>query len=589
MKIQDNQEEKVEENMPSRNPDLEPYFANVAGYAATIEAYMQQLKDEQVVERIWKHDHTVWKPEPDEISNRLGWLHSVDTMRPALDEIKAFAEEVRTAGFHGVLLLGMGGSSLAPEVYRKVFGVAGGYPEFAILDSTDPAAVLEAEKNFPPQSTLYIVSTKSGGTVETLSFFKYFYTRAVEELGAEQAGHHFAAITDPGSGLEKMAREYGFRKIFRNDPDIGGRYSALSYFGLVPAALVGIDVSKLLDRAGEMAEACRRVDENPGVWLGAILGQLALQGRDKLTLVTSPSVQPIGAWIEQLVAESTGKEGKGILPVDGEAPAAPEAYGPDRVFAAMRLADESLDEDWLASLGDAGHPDLEIILEDVYDLGAEFFRWEFATIIASHALQINPFDQPNVESAKVQARKVVAAFQEQGELPRPQPAFETDACAVYSDAPVSSLADALDALLKHARTGRSYLAIQAYVPPQEATSAQLQTLQAKLRDHTRLATTLGFGPRFLHSTGQLHKGDAGHGLFLMLTAESETDAAIPDEPGSSNSAMSFQTLKMAQALGDRQALLEAGRPVLWLHCRKGQDGVALLADLLADSAQLPEK
>ena len=562
--------------MQSRNPNFEPYFANAGEYTPAIEAYMHKLKAEQVVERIWQHDHTVWKPRPEEISNRLGWLHSVDTMRPALGEIEAFVQDIRAAGFTRVLLLGMGGSSLAPEVYRKVFGVADGFPEFAILDSTDPAAVLAAEQAFPPQTTLYIVSTKSGGTVETLSFFKYFYTRAQEQLGAGVAGRHFVAITDPGSGLEKMAKEYGFRKIFRNDPDIGGRYSALSFFGLVPAALVGIDVRKLLDRAADMVSACRQNEENPGVWLGAILGQLALRGRDKLTLITSPGMQPIGAWIEQLVAESTGKEGKGILPVDGEAQGRPEVYGPDRLFAAIRLGTEPLDDDWLAALGDAGHPDLEIILEDVYDLGAEFFRWEFATIIASHALQINPFDQPNVESAKVQARKVVAEFQERGALPQPEPTATTGNCAIYFDRPAATLDEAIDALLQQGEGGRSYLAIQAYLPPLQEISARLQAVQKTLRDRSGLATTLGFGPRFLHSTGQLHKGDAGQGLFLIITADAEQDAGIPDEPGCTQAAMSFQTLKMAQALGDRQALLDAGRRVLWIHCSGIGAGLAEL-------------
>ena len=538
-----------------------------------LHAAKNSLLKNQVVQRIWDKDHTVWSAEPTEITNRLGWLQSPEVMFGSIPEIEALVAEVKAAGFTHALLLGMGGSSLAPEVFHFTFGAREGFLELAVLDSTDSGAVLNLARKVEPEKTLFIVSTKSGGTVETLSFLKYFYNHAVDVLGRDKGGVHFAAITDPASSLEKMAGELNFRKIFLNDPDIGGRYSVLSYFGLAPAGLLGMDLRCLLERAKTMAEACRNPvpEDNPGAVLGAVIGELALAGRDKLTLLASPQLRHFGAWVEQLVAESTGKEGKGILPVDLEEPGPPEVYGDDRLFVYSKLAGDTSCDGHVAALKAAGHPVVELILNDLYDLGGEFFRWQFATAVACHILGVNPFDQPNVESAKMVARKMVSTYTEKGELPQPQATLTTDNLKIYTDVEVDTLQGALEVFFASAladggpSAARSYVAIQAYLQPTTATEKALRALATKIRDKFKLATTIGFGPRFLHSTGQLHKGDAGNGLFIQITADTLEDTPIPNAPGNTESCMSFGVLKTAQALGDHQALKEAGRKVIRLH------------------------
>ncbi len=546
--------------MPEPQTD---FAASLPGYQSQVAAALKELRDQKIISRIWARDHTVWKPDPIEITNRLGWLHSPEVMLGAIPEITAFVDEVRKDGFKHALLLGMGGSSLAPEVFRFTFGVKKGYLDLAVL------AVLAHERRLDLSKTLFIVSTKSGGTVETFSFFKYFYNRAMEKVGREKAGRHFVAVTDPGSGLETTAKEYRFRKTFLNDPDIGGRYSALSYFGLVPAALIGMDLEKLLHRAKKMASDCSADgEENSGARLGAIMGECAAAGRDKLTLTASPPVAHFGAWVEQLIAESTGKEGKGILPVDGEELGSPEVYADDRLWVYLKLKGDSTHDKKMAALKNAGQPVVQIELNDTYDLGGEFFRWEMATIVAGRSLNINPFDQPNVESAKVLARNMVATYQKEGKLPESQPAFEANGIAVFTNLTVSNLQTALRQFLDHASAGRSYVALQAYVPPTSETDSLLNSIRLRIRDVRKLATTVGYGPRFLHSTGQLHKGDAGHGLFIQITSDAVEDAAIPDHAGEPASAMTFGVLKLAQALGDRQALLDAGRKVIRFHLEK---------------------
>jgi glucose-6-phosphate isomerase len=551
------------------------FFARLGRHQAAVETSLTELRDHRILARIWAHDHTVWKPDPTEISNRLGWLHSPEVMADAIPTITELVDAVRRDGFTHALLLGMGGSSLAPEVFRKTFGVAENYLDLAVLDSTDPGAVRTQARRLDPAKTLFIVSTKSGGTVETLSFFKYFYNLTAEAVGSQSAGQHFIAITDPGSKLAEIADEYHFRTTFLNDPNIGGRYSALSYFGLVPAALVGVDLHTLLDRAATMARNCKSgidpvAGDNRGAWLGAILGELAGEGHDKVTLITSPPIAAFGAWVEQLIAESTGKEGKGILPVDGEALGPPQIYGDDRLFVYLRLEGDNTPDPAVQTLADAGHPVVWLHLSDRYDLGGEFFRWQMATVIAGWRLGINPFDQPNVEAAKVQARKMVAAYQETGSLPEPAPTLEADGITVYSDTPADSLADALNTFLATARAG-DYAALQAYIQPSEAATAALQRLRMRIRDRLKLATTVGYGPRFLHSTGQLHKGDSGNGLFIQLTADPAEDVPIPDRAGSPESSITFGVLIKAQALGDRQALLDNGRRVIRFHL--GSDAV----------------
>lgn len=529
-------------------------------------ALLARMAADGAVTRLWKRDHALWKPDPEEIADRLGWLDSAATMPASFGELEAVAEDVRAAGYTHALLLGMGGSSLAPEVFRKVFGVADGYLDLAVLDSTNPEAVLACAERLDPRHTLYIPATKSGGTVETLSFLKYFYRRAAAALGAG-ASEHFAAITDPGSGLADLAAELGFRHTFLNDPDIGGRYSALSMFGLVPARLVGVDVDLLLQRARAAAAECTVVADNPAAELGAVMSAAFATGRDKITLIMSPAISPFGAWVEQLVAESTGKEGKGVLPVDGEPVGAPEAYGPDRIFAYLRLqGDDDLDAP-VAALAAAGHPVARLDLEDLYDLGGQFLLWEIATALAGYALGINPFDQPDVEAAKALARSMTEAYLRNGGLPAAEPALTEWGVSVFGKTGAATLAGALRGLLSTAagHTPRPYVAVQAYLRPSADVDAALARLRLALRDRLHLATTVGYGPRFLHSTGQLHKGDGGHGLFLQLTADSDRDTDIPDGAAGDASSMTFGVLVAAQAQGDGQALLEAGRRVLRLH------------------------
>jgi glucose-6-phosphate isomerase len=490
-------------------------------------------------------------------------------MKADIPRLERLSQNLRSEGFTHALLLGMGGSSLAPEVFRETFGVREGYLDLAILDSTDPGAVAAHRERLDLAKTLFIVATKSGGTVETLSFFKYFFNQVAEAFGADRAGEHFVAITDPGSKLVDIAQRFGFREIFLNDPNIGGRYSALSYFGLVPASLVGVDTTKLLDRA--MVAVCNcdgcnspAYGDNLGAQLGAIMGTLTEAGRDKLAFILSPEISAFGDWVEQLIAESTGKDGKGILPVVGETVGAPESYADDRLFVHLRFDDDDTDEETVQALQAAGHPLVRLNLKDLYDLGGQFFLWEMATAVAGHLLGINPFDQPNVESAKTLARQMVAAYQERGELPERPPSLTADGIKVYSDLQVDTLEEVLKAFLDQAQPG-SYLALQAYLNPTADTDAAIQTLRTRLRDHTRMAVTSGYGPRFLHSTGQLHKGDAGLGLFIQLTADSPLDIDIPDEAGSGASSISFGVLESAQALGDRQALQKRNRCVIQFH------------------------
>lgn len=520
---------------------------NFLSYQTDIDKTLAEMQKQRVIERIWNHDHTVWKPEPTEITNRLGWLHTIETMKDNLPRLKALTESVCADGYTHALLLGMGGSSLAPEVFRKTFGVKAGYLDLRVLDSTDPAAILAYVEQLDFSKTLFIVATKSGGTVETLSFFKFFYNRTLKALGSAEAGEHFLAITDPGSKLVEIAQEHNFRDLFLNDPNIGGRYSALSYFGILPATLVGVDVETLLQRALSMATKGAQQNDNDGAHLGAIMGNLALAGRDKITLVASPAIASFGDWVEQLLAESTGKEGQGVLPVVDEPIGDPKSYGKDRLFIYLRLDNDNTHDVGIKNLEDAGHPVVHIALKDVYDLGAQFFLWEMATIVTGHALGINPFDQPNVEEAKILARKMVKEYKEKGALPN------------VDHTPLTT--ENLNAFSEKASEG-DYIALQAYVRPTPAADAALNALRVHLRDTFHLAVTIGYGPRFLHSTGQLHKGDRGNGLFVQFVSTTPEDLPIPNKTGEPKSSMSFGVLKKAQALGDAQALLNTGRRII---------------------------
>ncbi|HVS27905.1 MAG TPA: bifunctional transaldolase/phosoglucose isomerase [Solirubrobacteraceae bacterium] len=497
---------------------------------------------EHVARRIWKKDESLWGgPGVPEIGNRLGWLTIADAMLEQADDLEAFAKECADEGLTDAVLLGMGGSSLAPEVLRLSFGARDGALRLHVLDSTDASAVLAQEHAIEVSKTLFIVSTKSGGTIETLSLFKHFHARAAEQLG-DSAGRHFIAVTDPGSSLVELASEHGFRRTFINNPDIGGRYSALSLFGLVPAALMGVDLVALLDRAGVAEQASVNYDSsdaNSGLWLGLTLGELAVQGRDKLTFVVSEPISSFGLWAEQLVAESTGKQGTGILPVAGEPVGAPESYGPDRVFVYLRNVDkpdEELDSR-LKALAKAGHPTVTLSVHGPADLGRIFFFAEFATAVAGWVLRINPFDQPNVAEAKENTNKVLAAFEADGSLPQLDDADD----------------DALRELLAGAAPPH-YVAIMGYVAPSPEFDAAIAELRTTIRDATRATTTFGYGPRFLHSTGQFHKGGPATGLFLQLVHDGDQDVEIPGAP------YSFTTLKNAQAIGDCKTLRAHGLP-----------------------------
>ena len=557
---------------------LEPHLKNL----------LQDLEQNHIGQRIADRDHTVWKENPTEISNRLGWLDSPHNMVDQLDTINAVVQAVRQAGYTHSLLLGMGGSSLAPEVFRRTFGMAQGYLDLSVLDSTHPDAVLACAKRFDPATTLYIPATKSGGTVETLSFLKYFYNQTVAALGKTEAGRHFVAITDPASGLAQLATELDFRHTFLNDPNIGGRYSALSLFGLVPAALMGVDIDRLLHEVRDTAAAGK--NGGTGLPLGAAIGSAALQNRNKLTLINSPALYYSGAWVEQLIAESSGKEGRGILPVDGETLEAPATYGNDRLFVYTRLANDPAHDRAVQDLIDADLPVVRLDLDNLYELGALFYVWEMATIIAGHSIGINPFDQPNVEAAKVLARQMVDTYQQVGQLPLPQPTLEENGLTIFSQSAATSLRQALDDFLAAALPASSsptelgYIALQAYTQSSAAIEAALQALRQTLKDRTQLATSIGYGPRFLHSTGQLHKGDAGKGLFLQFTDDPVADTPIPDAPGSPTSTMSFGVLIAAQALGDGQALLDASRTVLRIHLGQNpQAGLDQVRQTLASS------
>ena len=542
------------------------------------EEAVKKLNDEKVIERIWEKDYTVWDNNPAEISNRLGWLDSTEVTAKSLNEIKGFVDEVRDAGYTQALLMGMGGSSLAPEVFRLTFGVREGYIDVSVLDSTHPEVVMNYAKKFNPATTLYIVSTKSGGTVETFSFMKFFYNYVLHVLGADKTGKHFVAITDPGSGLQKIAEELKFRKIFLNDPNIGGRFSALSLFGIVPAALMGVDVSKILAGAKEEVLFCKKsgekISENISAIVGLLIGVLGKQGVDKLTYIISQEFSYIGAWIEQLIAESTGKGGKGILPVDLESIESPAFYSNDRLFVYLKLKGDATYDKQVKELKSAGHPFIDIELENIYDLGKEFFRWEFATAVAGWVMQIQPYDQPNVEQAKMVARKMMEEYQDKGKLPELSPAIEEDGMKVYGHVKAKSVNDALKSFLSDCKSGKNYVSIQAYLAPTEKTNEALQQLRTTIQKKYKVATTLGYGPRFLHSTGQLHKGDSGNGYFIQFVSDIKDDIPIPENPGEEKSSITFGILIKAQALGDRQALSDNKRKVITIDL--GDDGLSSL-------------
>ena len=538
---------------------LEPYEGEIRRVASGMEAAA-------VMSRIWRKDATVWKEKDVEISGRLGWLEAPEKAAGMLPGIDSFVNEVREAGYDHALLLGMGGSSLAPEVFSRVFGTQKGYLALDVLDSTDPEAVLSRAEKLACEKTIFIASSKSGTTLETTSFLNFFYTRTSDSLGRERAGAHFAAITDPGTPLERTARGLGFRCVFYGDPDVGGRFSVLSAFGLAPAALLGMDIPRLLTRARQAAGDCRTAAprENPGASLGLLLGVMAAAGRDKAVFLLSPGIEGFGAWIEQLLAESTGKEGRGILPLVRDAGFSFDRDAPDRFVVHIGLGGDGSHDERLRRIGKNRTPLVSYTLEDVHDLGYQFFLWEMATAVAGHILKVNPFDQPNVAASKKKTEAVLKTLQERGGPAGPKPAAE----------------DELRRFLSRAEPG-DYVVVQAFLPPEPAIRAGLQEFAAAIRAKTDLAVTYDFGPRFLHSTGQLHKGDRGNGLFIQLTSGHPRDAGVPAGPGSSTSSYSFGTLIDAQALGDLEALMENGRRVIRFHFpERADEGIRRLIESL---------
>ncbi|MFB3924033.1 MAG: hypothetical protein ACE145_20105 [Terriglobia bacterium] len=549
---------------------------------AAINATLTRLDETRFSARLWDRDAALWKSEPEHqriIHKSLGWLTVPQSMLEKLDEVLALVEEVRVAGYKHAVVLGMGGSSLCPDVCRATFGTTPGYLRLHVLDSTVPASVARIAKDANPGETLYLVSSKSGGTVETLSFYKYF-RQLVEEKKGDKAGENFVAITDPGTSLERLAKERGFRRVFPGQPDIGGRYSALSNFGMVPAALAGVDVRALLTRASEMAQACGPsvlTRENPGVSLGVVLGEAALAGRNKLTFIMSPSIYTFADWVEQLIAESVGKEGRGIVPIVREHLETPESYGNDRLFVHMKLASESNRkiEGMLRRLELAGHMVVRIVLQGIHDLGGEFFRWEVATATAGALLDIDPFDQPNVQESKDNTNRLLAQFAARGSFEESAHLAESEGVKFFCDAaqprgasgtegmdPSRTMEDCLAAFLSKAQTG-DYVAILAYLDPSSGHRAALQAIRMSLRNGLRLATTLGFGPRYLHSTGQLHKGGAANGVFIIITGDDRSDLPVPGQP------YTFSILKQAQALGDLESLRSRNLRVVRFHVGRG--------------------
>ncbi len=566
----------------ARKSIVERQSASLGGHAKAVEDQLAKMESEQWTRRIWRKDASLWKSDAKHqeiIKNALGWLTVAETLLEHAGELQKFADRVRGDGFKHVVLLGMGGSSLCPEVFRRTFPKKDGYPTLLVLDSTDPETVKRTEDSVDLLSTLFIVASKSGSTTEPLMFQQYFYDRVKQKKGSA-AGTNFVAVTDPGSMLEKIAKRDGYRRIFQNMADIGGRYSALSYFGMVPAALAGIDVKELLERAFRAAQACERtvpVRDNPGAKLGAILGVLAKGGRDKVTFVTPKPIDSLGLWIEQLIAESTGKEGRGILPVAGEPLGDPGHYGNDRVFVYISTAGsgDAAAEAKLKALEGAGHPVIRHVMQDDLSLGREFFLWEFATAVAGAVIGINPFDQPNVQESKDNTKKLLDVYKKDGKLPLLEKVVDDAHSAVFcgpqakSALQSGSVAAAIASHLGRVKAG-DYIALTAYIPETPANDKALDGIRAHLRDAFKVATTVGYGPRFLHSTGQLHKGGGDNGVFIQITMDDATDISIPGE------SFSFGVLKQAQALGDFQSLASRNRRAVNYHI-KGSVGEGLQA------------
>ncbi len=540
--------------------------------ATAVKAMTGDWQSDGKMQRLWQRDAKLWTGTDE--ANWLGWLDVVDEQIAQHDQLAKLAKEIQARGFQHVLLLGMGGSSLCPEVLRMTFGRVTHFPTLHVLDSTDPGQVKAVEHLIDIPKTLFIVSSKSGTTLEPNIFKQYFFERTKQAVGAVKVGSQFIAITDPGSKMQQVAEADRFLHVFFGRPSIGGRYSALSNFGMVPAAIMGLDTKKFLDRAAEMVKACGAavsVEENPGAALGVVLGTAANAGRDKVTIITSPGIADLGAWLEQLLAESTGKIGKGIIPVDKEHLTTPDIYGDDRVFVYVRLesgADADQDAK-VAAIEKAGHPVVRIAMTDIYDLGAEFFRWEIATAVAGAIIGINAFNQPDVEASKIATRDLTSAYEKTGSLPAEKPVIEDNGVKLFTDeinaAELAKAAGGDPSLVGYlkAHLGRikagDYFAVLGYIQMNAEHEQSLQTLRHAVRDKKHVATCLGFGPRFLHSTGQAYKGGPNSGVFLQITCDDSVELPVPGQK------YTFGIVKAAQARGDFQVLADRGRRALRVH------------------------
>jgi transaldolase / glucose-6-phosphate isomerase len=568
-----------------------PRWEFPAPLAQAVQSTLKDWQTNRKMARLWNGDASLWTG--DDESKWLGWLRVVEDQRKDVQKLLSFAADVARDNFTHALLLGMGGSSLCPEVLKITFGRQAGHPDLHVLDSTDPAQVKSVEARVDLARTLFIVASKSGSTLEPNIFKQYFFARAQQVLGKERAGEHFIAITDPGSKMQQVAERDRFRKIFFGLPSIGGRYSALSNFGMVPAVVMGLDLRKFLDRTDEMVQACGPsvpAEQNPGAVLGAILGTLGNLGRGKVTIVTSPGIQDLGAWLEQLLAESTGKQGKGLIPVDREVLSAADFYGNDRVFVYLHLAGEPDREQApkVEALRHAGQPVVEIELSDTYDLGQEFFRWEIATAVAGSILGINAFNQPDVEASKIVTRQLTEAYEKTGSLPAESPILEENGIRLFSDdrnaADLKKLAGgnpSLTGLLRAhlSRLGQGdYLALLAYIEMNVDHEHRLQRIRYAVRDRKRVATCMGFGPRFLHSTGQAYKGGPNTGVFLQITCDDAVNLPVPEQK------YTFGIVKAAQARGDFQVLADRQRRALRVHLPADVDaGLQVLETVVTEA------
>lgn len=555
--------------------------------ASEVNASLEEWKKSGKVKRLWQKDASLWDGKDE--GKWLGWLDITKEQIENVEKLKQIAADIKKAAFKNALLLGMGGSSLCPEVLRMTFGKAAGFPDLHVLDSTDPAQIKALEASVDLASTVCIVSSKSGSTLEPNIYKQYFFDRIRSKVGDKEVGSRFIAITDPGSKLQRVAEKDKFRKVFMGVPSIGGRYSALSNFGMVPGAVMGIDVLKFLKVTEQMVGACGADADaatNPGVVLGTILGIAANQGRDKLTILTSKGIFDLGAWLEQLIAESTGKSGKGIIPVDRELVSKPDVYGTDRVFAYLRLESDpdKVQSAAVDALAKSGNPVVRILLPDIYSLGQEFFRWEIATAVAGSLIGINAFNQPDVEASKVETRKLTSEYESTGKLPSEAQFFTGDGIKLYADlkntVALKSGGTLAGFLKKHlARLGAGdYFAVLGYLTMNEVNEEALQTIRLAVRDNKKVATVLGFGPRFLHSTGQAYKGGPNSGVFLQITCDDAVDILVPGQK------YTFGVVKAAEARGDFAVLAERGRRALRVHLGKDvAAGLATLTDAVSQA------